>query len=60
MEPAEQTMLDNLLKNTGKSLDEWVVIVKKENFQKHGEILKPPKKNMDLRMVSQILSLIKP
>lgn len=45
MEPAEQTMHDNLLKNTGKSLDTWVEMMKKENFQKHGEILKHLKEN---------------
>lgn len=45
MEQAEQTMLDNLHKNTGKSLDEWVTILRKENFQKHGEILKHLKEN---------------
>lgn len=37
---AEQSMIDNLHKNTGKTLDEWIAIVKKENFNKHGEILK--------------------
>jgi predicted transport protein len=40
MDKAEQTMQDNLHKNTGKTLSEWIQIVKKENFQKHGEILK--------------------
>lgn len=40
MEKAEQTMLDNLVKNTGKTLDQWIDIVKKQNFEKHGEILK--------------------
>ncbi|WP_111670024.1 DUF4287 domain-containing protein [Algoriphagus litoralis] len=45
MEQAEQTMLDNLHKNTGKSLDEWVTLLRKENFQKHGEILKHLKEN---------------
>lgn len=39
MDPA-QTMIDNLQKNTGKSLEEWIEIVKRENFQKHGEIMK--------------------
>ena len=45
MEQPEQTMLDNLHKNTGKSLDEWVTLLRKENFQKHGEILKHLKEN---------------
>lgn len=40
MDKAEQTMLDNLVKNTGKTLDQWIDIVKKQNFEKHGEILK--------------------
>jgi len=40
MEKAEQTMLDNLFKNTGKTLEQWIDIVRKENFEKHGEILK--------------------
>lgn len=39
MDKAEQTMMDNLLKNTGKTLDQWVAIVRKENFEKHGQIL---------------------
>lgn len=40
MDKAEKTMLDNLYKNTGKTLDQWIEIVKKQNFKKHGEILK--------------------
>lgn len=40
MDQAAQTMIDNLEKNTGKSLGQWIVIVQKENFKKHGEILK--------------------
>jgi len=40
MDKAEQTMMDNLVKNTGKTLDEWIKIVRKQNFEKHGEILK--------------------
>ncbi len=35
-----QTMIDNLKKNTGKTLEEWVAIVKKKSFEKHGEIMK--------------------
>lgn len=37
---AELTMIENLNKNTGKTLEQWISIVKKENFQKHGEIIK--------------------
>lgn len=39
-EKAEITMIENLHKNTGKTLEQWTSIVKKENFQKHGEIIK--------------------
>lgn len=39
MDQATQTMIDNLYKNTGKTLDQWVEIVTKENFKKHGEII---------------------
>jgi len=37
---ALQTMLENLKKNSGKSLEQWIKIVKKQNFEKHGEYLK--------------------
>ena len=40
MDKATQTMIDNLHKNTGKTLEQWIGIVNKENFQKHGEIIK--------------------
>ncbi len=40
MDQATQTMIDNLHKNTGKSLDEWIAIVDGQKLQKHGEILK--------------------
>ncbi len=40
MDQAEKTMIDNLQKNTGKSLDEWIVIVAKKKFAKHGEVIK--------------------
>ncbi len=40
MDKAEQTMLDNLFKNTGQTLEQWIAIVKRQNFEKHGEILK--------------------
>lgn len=40
MDKAEQTMMDNLFKNTGKTLEQWIDIVKKQNLEKHGEILK--------------------
>ena len=40
MKDPAQTMIENLLKNTGKSLEEWIEITKREGFQKHGEIMK--------------------
>jgi len=40
MDQAEKTMVDNLHKNTGKTLEQWIEIVKAENFAKHGEIMK--------------------
>ncbi|MEO6228595.1 MAG: DUF5655 domain-containing protein [Ferruginibacter sp.] len=40
MDKAEQTMLENLHKNTGKTLEQWIEIVRKLNFAKHGEIMK--------------------
>jgi hypothetical protein len=40
MDKAEQTMLDNLHNNTGKTLAEWVIDIKKLNFEKHGQIMK--------------------
>lgn len=40
MDKATQTMIDNLHKNTGKTLEQWIDIVNKENFAKHGEMLK--------------------
>ena len=33
-------MIENLKLNTGKSLEQWITIVKAENFSKHGEIVK--------------------
>lgn len=40
MDKATQTMIENLHKNTGKTLEQWIDIVKKQNFAKHGEIIK--------------------
>ncbi len=40
MDQAEKTMIDNLHKNTGKTLEEWITIVQQKKFGKHGEILK--------------------
>ncbi|MEJ5964148.1 DUF5655 domain-containing protein [Pedobacter immunditicola] len=40
MDKATQTMIENLQKNTGKTLEEWIAIVNEEQFAKHGEIMK--------------------
>jgi predicted transport protein len=40
MDKATQTMIENLHKNTGKTLQQWIDVVKKQNFLKHGEIIK--------------------
>jgi predicted transport protein len=40
MEKADVTMLENIKKNYGKSLEEWINVVKKRKLEKHGEILK--------------------
>ena len=39
IDAATQTMIENLKKNTGKSLDQWVVLVKKLGEKKHGEVV---------------------
>lgn len=33
-------MIDNLPEKTGKSLDEWLTLLDKQRFDKHGEIVK--------------------
>lgn len=40
MDKVTQTMIENLHKNKGKTLEQWIEIVKKQNFSKHGEIIK--------------------
>lgn len=40
LDAAAQTMIDNLEKNSGKSLAEWVAIVHATGLAKHGEIVK--------------------
>lgn len=40
MDKALQTMIDNLEKNTGKTLQQWIDFVETQNFAKHGEIIK--------------------
>ena len=40
MDKGENTMIENLRKNTGKSLEQWIAIVNKEKLEKHGQIVK--------------------
>ena len=40
MDKATLTMIENLHKNTGKTLEQWTDIVKLENFAKHGDVIK--------------------
>jgi predicted transport protein len=40
IDKATQTMIDNLHKNTGKTLANWIEIVNRESLPKHGEIIK--------------------
>lgn len=40
MDKGTQTMIENLQKNTGKSLEEWITITKNQQLVKHGEMLK--------------------
>ena len=37
---AFETMINNMPEKTGKSLEEWLVILKNENFEKHGLAVK--------------------
>lgn len=47
MDKATQTMIENLHKNTGKTLEQWIGIVEEQNFTKHGEIVKFLKEQHD-------------
>ncbi len=40
MNQAEQTMVENLYKITGQTLEEWIAFVKTKSFEKHGQIMK--------------------
>lgn len=40
MDKATLTMIENLFRNTGKSLEQWTAIVNSKNILKHGEIVK--------------------
>jgi len=40
MDKALQTMIANMPEKTGKSLEQWAIILKEKNFEKHGEAMK--------------------
>ena len=40
MDKTVATMIENLKEKTGNSLDEWKNVISKQNFSKHGEIVK--------------------
>ncbi len=40
MDKALKTMIDNMPAKTGKSLDEWKVVLTKQSFSKHSEAVK--------------------
>lgn len=39
LDKATQTQISNIEKNTGKKLEEWIKIVNKSGFAKHGELV---------------------
>lgn len=39
MDKATQTQVDNIEKNSGKKLNDWIAIVNKSGFEKHGELV---------------------
>jgi len=48
MDKAAETMIENLHKNSGKTLEQWIAIVTKEKLEKHGEIVRFLKENHKL------------
>lgn len=40
IDKALQTQLDNIEKNSGKKIKDWISIVNKSGFEKHGELVK--------------------
>jgi predicted transport protein len=45
MDQATQTMIENLHKNTGTTLEQWIDIVKTEKLDRHGELVRFLKEN---------------
>ena len=40
----EKAMIKNMVDKTGKSIDEWIIIVNKQKYMKHNELVKFLKK----------------
>jgi predicted transport protein len=59
MDKAEKTMIENLQKNTGKTLEEWITIVNQQKFAKHGEKVKYLKEKHSFTHVFAILVALK-
>jgi len=61
MDKALQTMINNIPKKTGKSLEEWATILKRKNFAKHGEAVRFLKNEHDVThgFANTIVSLSK-
>ena len=61
MDKALQTMISNMPEKTGKSLEEWKVILKGKSFEKHGEAVKYLKSEYQLThgFANTIVSLSK-
>ena len=51
MNKALQTLIDNMPEKTGKSLEEWKVLLKKKTFAKHSEAVNFLKRITELPMV---------
>jgi predicted transport protein len=47
IDKATQTQIANIEKNTGKKLEQWIAIVNKSGFEKHGELVKFLKEKHD-------------
>lgn len=54
LEKANATQIANIEKSTGKKLSEWIAIVNKSGFSKHGELVNFLKEKHGLRMEMQI------
>ena len=44
----EKAMLRNMLEKTGKNIEDWIALVKANNFLKHGEIVNYLKSDFSL------------